>query len=222
VLPIVVSLKVGLDGVGVHSHGGWLWNLEMLRFQYLYVGLPGLDRVQYMQGDNWLGVALSALTRIPPDRVAWLGAEAPLSEQERFLLSEIASLADLRLPGGRGVSSSRRGLCEVRRTAASDRPGPRPRLRFRLIWRESENPDERCDGRWPVCSSFTARLLAVRYGWTANPERNLVNSAGLLASRSRADQRIEPIAERRPPDRFDVSSRTGNGGDLDDFHRFLP
>ncbi len=67
----------------------------MLRFLCLYVGLPGLDSVQYMQGDNWLGVALSVLMKIPPDRVAWLGAEAlrrlteaPLSEQERFLLGE--------------------------------------------------------------------------------------------------------------------------------------
>lgn len=40
-------------------------------------------------------MALSALMKIPPERVAWLGAEAlrrlaeaPLSEQERFLLGE--------------------------------------------------------------------------------------------------------------------------------------
>ncbi len=50
VLPIVIYLKVGLDGVGVHSYVEGLWNLEVLRFQYLYVGLPGLDSVQYMQG----------------------------------------------------------------------------------------------------------------------------------------------------------------------------
>ena len=87
--------KVGLDGFCVHSYVEGLWNLEVLRFQYLYVGLPGLDSVQYMQGDKWLGVALSALMKIPPDRVDWLGAEAlrrlteaPLSEQERFLLGE--------------------------------------------------------------------------------------------------------------------------------------
>ncbi|MDD4270849.1 MAG: hypothetical protein PHN77_21720, partial [Thermoguttaceae bacterium] len=41
------------------------------RFQYLYVGLPGLDGVEYAKGDNWLGVALSVLMKIPPDRVAW-------------------------------------------------------------------------------------------------------------------------------------------------------
>src|SRR6266481_2248257 len=66
-----------------------------LHFQYLYVGLPALDAVEYVQGDNWLGVALAALMRIPPDRVAWLGAEAlrriqgaPLPDQSKFLLGE--------------------------------------------------------------------------------------------------------------------------------------
>jgi len=95
VLPIAVYLKVGLDGIGVDSCVETLWDLEVVRFQYLYVALPGLDGVEYVQGDNWLGVALSALMNIPPERVAWLGAEAlrrlaeaPLSEQERFLLGE--------------------------------------------------------------------------------------------------------------------------------------
>ena len=95
VLPIVLYLKVGLGGIGVGECVERLWELEVNRFQYLYVGLPGLDSVQYMQGDNWLGVGLSALMKTPPDRVAWLGAEAlrrlteaPLSEQERFLLGE--------------------------------------------------------------------------------------------------------------------------------------
>jgi hypothetical protein len=48
-----------------------------------------------VQGDNWLGVALAALMRIPKERAAWLGAEAlrriqqaPLSEQRRYLLAE--------------------------------------------------------------------------------------------------------------------------------------
>ncbi len=61
----------------------------------LYVGLPGLDAVQYLEGDNWLGVALSALMRIPAEQVAWLGAEAlrrlaeaPLDNRRKFLLAE--------------------------------------------------------------------------------------------------------------------------------------
>jgi hypothetical protein len=48
-----------------------------------------------VQGDNWLGVALAALLKIPRDKVAWLGAEAlrrlteaPLNDQKRYLLGE--------------------------------------------------------------------------------------------------------------------------------------
>lgn len=95
VLPIGLFLQVGLDGVGVDVYEEHFWELRPVRFEYLYVGLPGLDGVQYVQGDNWLGVALAALMRIPRDRIAWLGAEAlrrlqeaPLTEQQRFLLGE--------------------------------------------------------------------------------------------------------------------------------------
>jgi len=95
VLPIVIYLKVGLDGIGTDACVEELWGLEVNRFQYLYVGLPGLDAINYLEGNNWLGVALSALMRIPRERIVWLGAEAlrrlasaPLNEQQRFLLSE--------------------------------------------------------------------------------------------------------------------------------------
>jgi hypothetical protein len=95
VLPIVLYLRVGLDGLGVDVYEENFWEFQPLHFQYLYVGLPALDAVEYVHGDNWLGVALAALMRIPHDRSAWLGAEAlrriqsaPLSEQQRFLLGE--------------------------------------------------------------------------------------------------------------------------------------
>jgi hypothetical protein len=95
VLPIGLYLRVGLEGIGVDSFEEHFWELRPIRFEYLYVGLPALDAVEYVQGANWLGVALSALMRIPHDRVAWLGAEAlrriqgaPLTDQQRFLLGE--------------------------------------------------------------------------------------------------------------------------------------
>jgi len=95
VLPIGVFLRVGLDGIGIDTRLETFWELEVVRFQYLYVGLPGLDGLQYVRGDNWLGVALAALMRIPRERVAWLGAEAlrrlteaPLPKRKQFLLSE--------------------------------------------------------------------------------------------------------------------------------------
>jgi hypothetical protein len=95
VLPVVLYLKVGLEGVGIDRVVEEVCGLEVNRFQYLYAGLPALDGLQYVRGDNWLGVALSALMRIPPERVAWLGAEAlrrlagaPLTQQQRFLLGD--------------------------------------------------------------------------------------------------------------------------------------
>ncbi len=95
VLPIVIYLKVGLNGIGIDTYEETFWELDALRLRYLYVGLPGLDAVKYVQSENRLGVALSALMRIPPDRVAWLGlealrrlTEAPLSDQQRFLLGD--------------------------------------------------------------------------------------------------------------------------------------
>jgi hypothetical protein len=95
VLPIALFLRVGLDGIGLDIFEERFWELETVRFQYLYVGLPGLDAIKYVEGDNWLGVALAALMSIPKDRVAWLGAEAlrrlqaaPLSDQKRYFLAE--------------------------------------------------------------------------------------------------------------------------------------
>jgi hypothetical protein len=95
VLPLVLYLKLSLDGIGVDTYEEHFGDLCPLRFEYLYVGLPGLDAVQYVEGENWLGVALSALMRIPPEKAAWLGAEAlkrlsvaPLNDQQRFLLAD--------------------------------------------------------------------------------------------------------------------------------------
>lgn len=39
------------------------------------MGLPALPAERYFAGDNWLGVALSALMKIEPGRKAWLRAE---------------------------------------------------------------------------------------------------------------------------------------------------
>jgi hypothetical protein len=95
VLPIVLYLKVGLEGIGVDVYEETFGELCLLRFQYLYVGLPGLSGVEYVQGDNWLGVALSALMSIPRDQMAWLGSQAlqrlsqaPVNDLQRFLLGD--------------------------------------------------------------------------------------------------------------------------------------
>jgi hypothetical protein len=95
VLPIVLFLQVGLEGIGIDVYTESFWELDTLKFKFLYVGLPALDAVEYLEKDNWLGWALASLMKIPKEKVAWLGAEAlrkikeaPLSEQKKFLLAE--------------------------------------------------------------------------------------------------------------------------------------
>jgi hypothetical protein len=95
VLTIAIFLQVGLDGIDVDVYEEHFWELRPVHFEYLYVGLPALDAIEYLEGDNWLGVALAALMKIPRERIAWLGAEAlrrlreaPLNDQKRFLLGE--------------------------------------------------------------------------------------------------------------------------------------
>jgi hypothetical protein len=95
VLPIGLYLRVGLEGVGWDSYEEWFWEQRLVRFEYPYVGLPALDAFPYLQGTNLLGVALSALMRVPAGRRAELKAEAmqrlataPENEARRYLLCE--------------------------------------------------------------------------------------------------------------------------------------
>jgi hypothetical protein len=96
VLPLVLCLKVGLDGIGVDEVEERLFDFVPSTFRYLYVGLPALNAEEYVAGDNWLGVALSALMRMPRERVMELGAEAlaritdapALTTRQRHLLGE--------------------------------------------------------------------------------------------------------------------------------------
>jgi len=75
VLPIALFLRVGLDGIGWDAYEEHFWEQRIVRFEYAYVGLPALDGEQYATGENLLGVALSALMRLPVDRRAELYAE---------------------------------------------------------------------------------------------------------------------------------------------------
>ena len=95
-LPIAVYLRVGLEGVGIDGYDEDYGDLEVLRFRYLYVGLPALDAERYVAGDSWLGVGLAALMRVPKARRAWLRSEAlrrvllecKENDYRRFLLCE--------------------------------------------------------------------------------------------------------------------------------------
>ena len=76
VLPIALYLRVGLDGIGWDVYEEKYWDHRLVSFTYAYVGLPGLDGEQYVAGEHLLGVALTALMRVPPARRAEVHAEA--------------------------------------------------------------------------------------------------------------------------------------------------
>ncbi len=95
VLPVAVYLRLGFEGIGVDEFLEKFGELDVLRFKFLYVGLRGLNGVEYMQQPNDLGVALAALMRLPAENLARIKAEALLrlarssqTEQRRFLLGE--------------------------------------------------------------------------------------------------------------------------------------
>jgi hypothetical protein len=95
VLPIAVYLRAGLGGVGWDGYEEWFWDQQVVQFRYAYLGLPGLNALDYVEGSNSLGVALAALMRMPEDQQAELKANmmqrlATASENEwrRFLLCE--------------------------------------------------------------------------------------------------------------------------------------
>ena len=95
VLPIGLYLRVGLDGVGWDSYVEQFWAEELLRFRYAYVGLPALPAEQYVLGPELVGVALSSLMKVTPERRAELHAEALKriavsgeNDRRRFLLTE--------------------------------------------------------------------------------------------------------------------------------------
>jgi hypothetical protein len=76
VLPIALYLRVGLDGIGWDVYEETYWEHRLVSFAYAYVGLPGLDGQNYVAGGHLLGVALTALMRMPPARRAEVHAEA--------------------------------------------------------------------------------------------------------------------------------------------------
>lgn len=103
VLPIGLFLRVGLDGIGWDRYEEHFWEHCLLRFDYAYVGLPALPAEQYALGENLIGVALSALMKVPEARKAELYAEALKrvagareNDFRRYLLAEcLEAYADL-------------------------------------------------------------------------------------------------------------------------------
>jgi hypothetical protein len=76
VLPIALYLRVGLKGIGWDVYEETYWGHRLLTFEYAYVGLSGLEGEDFVAREPLLGVALTALMRVPASRRAAVHAEA--------------------------------------------------------------------------------------------------------------------------------------------------
>ncbi len=76
VQPLVVFLKVGLDGLGTREIHDPPVGKPVVTYRYEYLGLPALPAADYLRGDNLVGVALSALMRVPKGGRVDAGVEA--------------------------------------------------------------------------------------------------------------------------------------------------
>lgn len=95
VLPLALYLQVALQGRGLDSYVEEVEGLEVFRFNFPYLALPGLEARQHVEGDNPLAVALSVLMRGPDAERGWLKARAmqriataPLNDMRKYLLME--------------------------------------------------------------------------------------------------------------------------------------
>lgn len=96
VLPLAVYLNVGLQGLGIDSYGEDFGPLDVLRFKYLYVGMPALDGIEYLHRGDEVAASLITLMRVPDGQLpaaAWEAqqrvAASWRSEQEKHLLLSV-------------------------------------------------------------------------------------------------------------------------------------
>ena len=95
VLPIVLYLSVGLEGIGRDVYEEYFWEVRTLVFEYMYIGLPALNAEEYASKENLLAVALSTLMNAPKDRKVQLAAQglnrvvkSNESDWRKFLLGD--------------------------------------------------------------------------------------------------------------------------------------
>jgi len=116
VLSLGLYLSVGLEGIGWDRYVESYQGQEIMSFRFPYLGLPGLEAFDYVTGTNLLGVGMSSLMRVAPDREAELKADAlqrifesDLPEFQRYLLVECVE-AYLPLAGPQADEFDRRLL----------------------------------------------------------------------------------------------------------------
>jgi hypothetical protein len=95
VLSIGLYLRVGLEGLGWDLYEEYFWGERIIQFRYPYIGLPALNGQTYVAGDNPLGIALTGLMGLPPEKRLDIGRDAwrrlvqwQLNDYQRYLLYE--------------------------------------------------------------------------------------------------------------------------------------
>jgi len=95
VFPIGLFLYVGHGGIGRDVCEETLWGKSLIRFEYFSIGLPALDGAAYHGGPNLLGLALSALMKLPAaDRARFLAEglerieDSGENELRKYLLAD--------------------------------------------------------------------------------------------------------------------------------------
>jgi hypothetical protein len=97
VLPLVLFLKVGLDGLGVRAIDDPPDDGDpVMTFRYRYIGLRGLPAFDYLRGDSLLGATLAALMGAPKSQRVDVGVEAyrrvgesDLPDNQKALLGDL-------------------------------------------------------------------------------------------------------------------------------------
>jgi hypothetical protein len=95
VLPTVIFMHKALNGIDVGNSSRTFGSLTINSFNYLRVGLRGLDALDALKTDNWLKIALTGLMNVPKDQAAKVCADslkklnrAPLSKLDKYYLGE--------------------------------------------------------------------------------------------------------------------------------------
>ena len=187
ILPIGLFLFVGFDGIGHDSYQERLWDVTFVRVDYVRIGLPALDGIKYSSGPNLLGLALSALMKLPAEERARIKADGverialsnenekrryflaecydnyfPLSEAERV---EYQRIMAERLPQGREHMDA----LELRERRGELRGEQRGEQRGMQIGEQLGEQRGLQLGRLQEKRDMIARLTAKRYGPLPNP-----------------------------------------------------
>lgn len=160
----------GLDGIGSDEYAEDFGPLDVPRFRYLYVGLPRLDALEYLNEANPLAPALPGPMKSPADRKAWLKACAAerircgqTNEFQEFLLLECR---ETYLTLGRSEQAE---FDQLLQTAEFRETGKMIQLRFDQVREEGRQL-----GREEGDRNLVLQLLERRFGKVPRRDRQRV------------------------------------------------